>query len=90
MRRSLLSFTLALGVPLAGCVPVLAGSLVVGGGASLYGAHLAHGNCASETGSHEKIACMWTDLMFTAPLIVLGVALAGSGAALGVHDATRE
>lgn len=89
VHRALLALALAALVPTAGCYAV-AGGMVVGGGASLYGAKVAHGDCGKAQDSHERIACFWNDVIFTLPLFALGVALIGTGIGVGVYTATHD
>ncbi len=72
----------------AGCLPTVAGSLVVSGGVSLYGAKRVHGDCGNKPGNN--IPCFWTDMLFTWPLTVLGAGLIGGGIAVGVYAATHD
>ncbi|TMQ03481.1 MAG: hypothetical protein E6J90_44020 [Deltaproteobacteria bacterium] len=89
MHRAVLALALAALLPTAGCYAA-AGGMVVAGGASLYGAKVAHGDCGKAQGSAERISCMWNDLIFTMPLFALGVGLVAGGVGLGVYTAVHD
>jgi hypothetical protein len=80
----------ALALPAAGCAPAVAGGLVVAGGASLYGAKVAHGDCGDAKGSGRQIACAWTDMLFTIPLLAAGIAFTATGIGVGVYAVAHD